>query len=187
MKTKVKAKIKWLLTRYRAFRLRLRHIDSTAYIAKGKHAIHRSFVMEPYSYIGGGSLVGPNVRLGSYAMVGPHVRFVGDDHVFANIGVPIIFSGRPPVVRPTEVGKDAWIGCGCTILAGCTIGDGSVVAAGSVVTKDIPAGVIVAGIPAKVIRNRFDNEEDWLRHKAAIEDGSIGSGGHYIAPSSPFR
>ena len=48
------------------------------------------------------------------------------------------------------IGKDVWVGANSTILPGVTIGDFSVVAAGSVVTKDVPCGCVVAGVPAVV-------------------------------------
>ncbi|MEC1375469.1 DapH/DapD/GlmU-related protein [Heyndrickxia oleronia] len=54
---------------------------------------------------------------------------------------------------PIRIGNDVWIGGSCVILAGVTIGDNSIVAAGSVVTKDVPANTIVAGNPAKILRN----------------------------------
>ncbi|WP_245864828.1 DapH/DapD/GlmU-related protein [Terribacillus aidingensis] len=54
---------------------------------------------------------------------------------------------------PITIGNDVWIGGSCVILAGVKVGDNSVVAAGSVVTKDVPANTIVAGSPAKIIRN----------------------------------
>ena len=49
--------------------------------------------------------------------------------------------------------KNAWIGAGAIILHGVTVGENSVVAAGSVVTKDVPDNTVVAGIPAKIIKN----------------------------------
>lgn len=54
--------------------------------------------------------------------------------------------------RPIRIGDDVWIGGGAIILPGITIGDGSVVGAGSIVTHDVPAGSVVAGNPARVIR-----------------------------------
>ena len=53
---------------------------------------------------------------------------------------------------PTEIGKNCFIGCNSLILKGVSIGDNSVIGAGSVVTKSIPANVIAAGNPAKVVR-----------------------------------
>ena len=54
---------------------------------------------------------------------------------------------------PIHIKKNCWIGAGTTILRGVTIGENSVVGAGSVVTKDVPDNVIVAGNPAKIIKN----------------------------------
>ena len=54
------------------------------------------------------------------------------------------------------VGHDVWIGHSATVMPGVTIGNGAVVGAGAVVTKDVPPYAIVAGVPAKVIRMRFD-------------------------------
>jgi acetyltransferase-like isoleucine patch superfamily enzyme len=54
--------------------------------------------------------------------------------------------------QPILISNDAWIGCMSIIMAGVTIGEGAIVGAGSVVTKDVPPYTIVAGNPAKVIR-----------------------------------
>lgn len=58
----------------------------------------------------------------------------------------------------TTIGNDVWIGLGSIIKAGVTIGDGAVVGAGSVVTKDVAPYSICAGVPAREIRKRFDDE-----------------------------
>lgn len=57
-----------------------------------------------------------------------------------------------------NIGSDVWIGYGATILGGITIGNGAVIAAGAVVVEDVPPYCIVGGVPAKVIRKRFDED-----------------------------
>lgn len=63
-----------------------------------------------------------------------------------------------PVYKVTTIGNDVWIGANVSIRAGVTIGNGAVIGIGSVVTKDVPPYAVVAGVPAKVIRYRFDEE-----------------------------
>ena len=84
------------------------------------------------------------------------------DHVFIGPNVGIYTANHPTDVRrremgyewalPVKIGNKVWIGGDVTILPGVTIGDNTVIAAGSVVTKDIPADVIAAGNPCKVIK-----------------------------------
>ena len=57
------------------------------------------------------------------------------------------------------VGNDVWIGSRATILGGVTIGHGAIIAAGAVVTKDVPPYAIVGGVPAKVIKYRFNEQQ----------------------------
>lgn len=72
---------------------------------------------------------------------------------------------------PIVLEDDVWIGYGATVLSGVTLGKGSVVGAGALVCKDVPPYAIVAGIPAKVIRYRFDDE---TRAKlASIDFGKV--------------
>lgn len=60
--------------------------------------------------------------------------------------------GEGPISLPVNIGDDVWIGAGAKILKGVTIGCGAVVAAGSIVSRDIPSHCLVAGIPARVVR-----------------------------------
>ncbi len=56
-----------------------------------------------------------------------------------------------------EIGNDAWIGNSALIINGCQIGNGAIVASGAVVTKDVPPYAVVAGVPARIMRFRFDD------------------------------
>ena len=60
--------------------------------------------------------------------------------------------------KTTRIGNDVWIGYGAIILSGVTIGDGAIIGAGAVVTKDVEPYTVVAGVPAKVIKKRFEDE-----------------------------
>lgn len=58
--------------------------------------------------------------------------------------------------KPIIIGNHVWIGMRATILKGVTIGDGAIIAAGAVVTKDVPARCLVAGVPARVIKENIE-------------------------------
>jgi galactoside O-acetyltransferase len=61
-------------------------------------------------------------------------------------------------VLPVRIGSGAWLGFNVSVLAGVTIGEGAVIGAGSIVTRDIPAWVVAAGNPARVIREQTADE-----------------------------
>ena len=75
---------------------------------------------------------------------------------------------RPEDDRDIVIESDVWVGANSTILRGVTVGEGSVIAAGAVVTKDVPPYSIVGGVPARVLKMRFD-EETQKEHIAMLK------------------
>ena len=141
----------------------LRSVDKTFYIS-GKCIIAKDLRAGAYVFVSEGCKIYPKVKIGDYTMLAPYVKIIGDDHNFDNPGMPIIFSGRPPL-KATIIGSDVWIGTGSLIRSGVNIGNGAIVAAHSVVTKDVPAYTIVGGTPAKFLKNRFMYPEDIQAHE----------------------
>jgi len=88
------------------------------------------------------------VRIGDRTQIGPVVQIYAADH-------PRDAAVRREGLefgRPVQIGADVWIGGGAIVLPGVNIGDGALIGAGAVVTRDVPAGAIVAGNPARVLR-----------------------------------
>ena len=118
------------------------------------------------SSIGGRALIlctRAKLIIGNYVMIGPQVTIITGDHKINAIGkymADVSDSEKDPENDlPVVIEDDVWIGANSTILKGVTIGDGSVIAAGSVVTKNVTAYTVVGGVPAKIIKNRFTDEE----------------------------
>ena len=117
-----------------------------------------------YCYIGKDSRIWSSVNIS----IGDRVLISHNVNIFDNITHPlspkarheqfkeIISKGHPKKIdldeQPITISNDALIGCMSIILRGITVGEGAVVGAGSVVTKDVPPYTIVAGNPAKIIK-----------------------------------
>ncbi|GHD96089.1 acyltransferase [Streptomyces naganishii] len=114
----------------------------------------RSLRMGSYAGIGQGTqFLGLGcVSLGAHLTMGPDCLFITGDHPVPRSGGN--FRDHAPVHADIVVEEDVFLGARVTVLPGVTIGRGAAVGAGSVVTKDVPAEVVVAGNPARVIRAR---------------------------------
>lgn len=98
-----------------------------------------------------------DIYIGDYCMIGPGT-------VFATAGHPVhpkLRELRYVYNLPIHVGKNVWIGSGVQIMPGVEIGNNSVIAAGSVVTRDIPANVVAAGSPCRVLRKIGEHDRKY--------------------------
>lgn len=96
------------------------------------------------------------VTIGDRTLIGYRTQILSSNHkIPANLG-KIFGSGHD--ARPVKIGNDVWIGGNCLILPGVSIGEGAVVAGGSVVTRDVAPWNIVAGVPARQLKSRLDND-----------------------------
>ncbi len=116
-------------------------------VAHPAAAVHRNSVMAPGSGIIGNGLIGASARLGRHTHVSwngviAHDCVLGD---FVSIRPGVQLAGH------VVVGDDCIIGSGAIVLEGLTVGAGAMVGAGAVVTKDVPPGVTVVGMPARLV------------------------------------
>lgn len=127
-----------------------------------------------YSYINSNSIVS-NTNVGNFTSIGSNCTIGASEHPIKFLSTsPLTYSDSKVEVnnnlfgyksvfenysKRTLIGNDCWIGNNVVVLQGVQIGDGSIVGAGAVVTKDVAAYSIVAGVPAKPIKNRFSKEE----------------------------
>lgn len=132
--------------------------------------VDKSFGMFPPFYTD----CGKNITVGKNVFINSGCRFqdqggisIGDRTLIGhNVVLATLNHGIGPDERhdlfpaPIHIGKNVWIGANATVLPGVTIGDHAVIAAGAVVTEDVPANVVVGGIPAKVIRSVFGSEKE---------------------------
>lgn len=156
-----------LLKLLRPAALRNCQIDRRAKIGSGSYCIKT--VIGRYSYIGENSIA-VNAEIGSFCSIASYCCIGGGAHPTNMISSsPVFYNGRNCFGKnfsniPFEaenrvtIGNDVWIGEKVFIKDGITIGNGAIIGALSIVTHDVPPYAIVGGVPAKVIRFRFDAE-----------------------------
>ncbi|SEE67711.1 acyltransferase [Ruania alba] len=135
-------------------------ISPLAAVQVERLALGRSCYISGHAYLTGTLETGPNctinpfcvvrgtIRLGHSVRIGAHTSMLAFNHTITDPDVPVF--KQPISQRGITIGDDVWIGSHVMVLDGITIGDRAVVGAGSIVTKDVPAGAIVAGNPATV-------------------------------------
>ena len=94
------------------------------------------------------------VTIEDECFIGHGVMFINDKYPRSTTGSGALQTEADWVCTPTRIKKRASIGSNATILCGVTIGEGAMVGAGSVVTRDVPDGAIVAGVPARPVRSK---------------------------------
>lgn len=104
-----------------------------------------------------------HIRIGRFCMLAAGTTLTNGGHDVSNLEP---FSGE------LVIGNGCWVGNGAQIIGPLTIGDNVIIAAGAVVVNDVPAGVVVAGVPARIIRRRELADKQWHL------------GGEYFSPTS---
>jgi acetyltransferase-like isoleucine patch superfamily enzyme len=101
-----------------------------------------------------------SIDIGDDVYTGPYVYITDQNHGYADPSVPI---GRQwPVNDPVSIGPGCWLGAGAVILPGARIGRNVVIAAGSVVRGEVPDTCVVAGVPARIVRE-YGPGSGWSR------------------------
>lgn len=130
---------------------------------------------------------GTNITLGEHTYINMNCSFIDDGKITVGArvlfgpGVAIATVGHPikPTMRgymytdPVTIGNDCWIGANVTICPGVTIGDNTVIGAGSVVTRDVPANVVAAGNPCRVIRAIDERDDEYYYKDRKFSDSGI--------------
>jgi acetyltransferase-like isoleucine patch superfamily enzyme len=135
----------------------------------GTPYIIRNVNVDDYTYIGTNSNIN-NTVIGKFCSIGPNLCCGMGIHPITGIstspsfysttgqnGTSFVIESSAVEAKETVIKNDVFIGVNVTLLDGVKIGNGAVVAAGSVVTKDVPPYAVVGGVPAKIIKFRFDD------------------------------
>jgi len=151
-------------------------INQNSMIEKNSRLMHNCIInnsqIASFTYIGNNCIV-QNTNIGKFCSIANDVLIGLGKHPIDSFSTsPLFYRVNNPLniklvelnsdfqeYEPVEIGNDVWIGARAIILDGVTIGNGAIIAANSVVTKDVPPYSIVGGIPAKIIKYRFQDQK----------------------------
>jgi virginiamycin A acetyltransferase len=121
-----------------------------------------------YTYINKGALI-LSGTIGQFCSIAHYAQIGAEQHPTRHLSTsPFVYGNRnllgaevafEEIENPPTIGNDVWIGSAAVIQQGVSIGDGAIIASGSVVTRDVMPFTIVAGIPARILRDRFSEEQ----------------------------
>ena len=189
----------------------LQNVVNDPFIEVGDYTIYDDFVRDPRDFARNNVLYNypecnrDRLRIGKFCSIACGAKFLFNaaNHALGSLSTypfPIFFEewGLSPLPEDIAgawdnrgdivIGNDVWIGYEAVILSGVTVGDGAIIGTRAVVTKDVPPYAIVGGVPAHVIRSRFDSrtvealealrwwdwEEDRIRRNLdAIRQGNL--------------
>lgn len=97
-----------------------------------------------------------NLTIGNNVLIAGHTLIIPANHIFDSMDIPIAKQGETR--KGIVIEDNVWIGSGCRILDGVTIGSGAVIAAGAVVNKNVDPNTVVGGVPARLIKNRVNQQ-----------------------------
>lgn len=92
------------------------------------------------------------VFIGNDTLIGPGVKVISYTHQYDDLTRPI--REQPCPGLPVAIGANVWIGANAVILGGVSIGDGAIIAAGAIINRDVPSLAVMAGVPARQIKQR---------------------------------